>query len=169
VKTHLFVAASAFVLTLPAFAGEEVRIEKSVKCTTTENGNEKKTICTTDGQGPGPTWHQKDGPQVHVVPGGEQNVDVQVFNHGDGKGENRIVIVRRHSMDNADANKDGKVSRKEFLARAEKHFAEMDKNGNGSLEGDEMHPPMPPMPPGVPPLPPVPPVPPVPPAPPVQN
>lgn len=189
VKNQLLLAVSAIaVLTAAAVAEERVEKKGNLSCTTTVDGGETKTICTSDdgkmkiekrinckttvdgadakttctpGEGAGPEWQQKDGPHVMVVPPGGHgdDVDVQVFN--DGKTEKRVMVVRRHNMDGADANKDGKVSRKEFLARAEKHFAEMDKNGNGSLEGEELKPPMPPMPP----MPPVPPVPPVPPAP----
>ncbi len=191
-KNQLLLAVSAIaVLTVAAVAEEGSEKKKNLTCTTTVDGGQTKTICTSDdgkmkiekniacktivngaetkttctpGEGHGAaTWQQKDGPHVMMVPGGD-DVDVQVFN--DGKTEKRVMIVRTHGgPGSADANKDGKVSRKEFLARAEKHFAEMDKNGNGSLEGEELHPPMPPMPP----LPPVPPVPPVPPAPPAQN
>lgn len=194
-KNQFLLAVSAMaLLTAAAVAGEQAE-KKNLTCTTTADGGETKTICTSDdgktkiektvacktivngaeakttctpGEGPGagPSWHQKDGPHVMMVPGGHgDDVNVQVFN--DGKTEKRVMIVRTHNMDSADANKDGKVSRKEFLARAEKHFAEMDKNGNGSLEGDEMRPPMPPMPP-MPPVPGVPPVPPAPPAPPAN-
>jgi hypothetical protein len=168
VRSKLLLAASIAALTVAATA-EEIRVEdKNVKCTTTENGNQKKVVCIAgDGQGPGPE-ELEGGPHV-VAPGND--VDVQVFN--DGKTEKRVVIVRtKMGSDGADENKDGKVSRKEFLARAEKHFAELDRDKNGVLEKDELHPPMPPLPPlppGVAPLPPVPPVPPVPPAPPAQN
>ena len=91
------------------------------------------------------------------------DVNVQVTRTPDGQ-EKRVVIVRR-GFDDADTNKDGKITKKEFLARAEKHFEEMDKNHDGSLSKEEARPPMPPMPP-LPPLPPVGAVPPVPPAPP---
>lgn len=198
----MLMAVSAIAVLSAAAAAEEVRVEKKVEknvtCTTTVEGGETKTICTSDdgkvkieknitcqtmvngadvkttctpGQrhGEGAAWEQRDGAHVMIVPpGGEgDDVDVQVFN--DGKTEKRIMIVRAHGgPSGADANKDGKVSRKEFLAHAEKHFAEMDKNGNGSLEGAELRPPMPPMPP-MPPIPPVPPVPPTPPAPPAPG
>lgn len=195
-KNQLLLAVSAIaVLTVAAVAEEGSETKKDHTCTTTVEGGETKTTCTsgdgkvkiqknitcksmvngadvkttcTPGQGADPVWEEKDGPHVMIVPSNGQghgdDVNVQVFN--DGKTEKRIMIVRHGGAESADANKDGKVSRKEFLARAEKHFAEMDKNGNGSLEGEELHPPMPTMPPGMPPLPPVPPVPPVPPAPP---
>lgn len=162
-KTQLLLAASAVGLLTASAVAEEVRVERKQVCT-----------CTmTDGKDGGPAWEQKGeagGPHVRVIPGGGQgeDVDVQVFKDG-GPGEQRVIVIRRGGADSADENKDGKVSRKEFLARAEKHFAELDRDHNGALEKDEMHPPMPPMPPlppGVAPMPPVPPVPPVPPAPP---
>lgn len=196
-KNQFLLAVSAIAVLTAAAVAEEQKVEKKLTCTTTVDGGASKTICTSDDgkmkieknitcktivngtdtktacvPGEGPAWEEKDGAHVMIVPrgghgqGDGDDVDVQVFN--DGKTEKRVMIVRTHNMDSADANKDGKVSRKEFLARAEKHFAEMDKNGNGSLEGDEMRPPMPPMPPMAP-MPPVPPVPPVPPAPPAQN
>ncbi len=148
-------------LSASAVAGEEVRVERKQVCT-----------CTmTDGTVGGGTWEEKaDGPgrapHVRVFPDGGpgDDVDVQVFKEG-GPGEKRVIVVRHHGGDGADENKDGKVSRKEFLARAEKHFAAMDRDHSGALEKDEVRPPMPPMPP-VPPVPHVAPVPPVPPAPP---
>ena len=165
-KNHLLLAASAVAVLTAASVAAETRVEKKdgMTCTITESGNEKKVICTSED---GPTG-QNGKPHVVVVPEGQgENADVDVTVTTDGKTEKRVVVVRR-GLDGADENKDGKVSRKEFLARAEKHFAELDKNNNGTLEGDELHPPMPPMPPlppGVPMLP-EPPVPPAPPAPP---
>lgn len=162
-KTQVLLAASAVIALTASAAAEEVRVERKQVCT-----------CTmSDGKDGGPTWDQQGAPgapHVRVIPGGGQgeDVDVQVFKDG-GPGEQRVIVIRRDGSDSADENKDGKVSRKEFLARAEKHFAELDRDHNGALEKDEMHPPMPPMPPlppGMAPMPPVPPVPPVPPAPP---
>lgn len=65
----------------------------------------------------------------------------------------------------ADGNGDGRITRKEFLNKAEAGFKRLDKDGNGILELAELAPPMPPVPPMPPtphiaPLPPVPPVPP---------
>lgn len=165
---YLVSAAAVAALTV-SVAAEEVRVENNMKCTTTETGNQKTVICMS-GDGPPPG---QSAPQVVVgPPGSDGDVDVQVLN--DGTTERRVVIVRnRMGPDSADANKDGKVSRKEFMARAEKHFAELDRNDNGTLEKEELRPPMPPLPPlpplpGMPPMAPLPPVPPVPPVPP-QN
>lgn len=174
-RHHLLLAtASVAVLTMAVAVAEEARVEKKndMTCTTTESANEKKVVCMSPaGQGAGPTWQNESGNHMMILPPGahsQQDVDVQVLNDGDGKGERRVIIVRtRGGHDSADANKDGRVSRKEFLTRAEKHFAELDQDKNGVLEKDEMHPPMPPLPPmpPVPPVAPLPPVPPVPPAP----
>jgi hypothetical protein len=164
VKTQVLLAASAAMALSAAAIADDVKIENGAKCTTTETANQKKVVCIA---GDGPKWDDKSADHVVIAPPGGGDVEVQVFN--DGKTEKRIVMVRR-GMDSADENKDGKVTRKEFMARAEKHFGEMDKNKNGALEGEELKPPMPPMPhtPGVAPLPPVPPVPPAPPAPPAN-
>lgn len=185
-KNQFLLAVSAIALLTVAAVAEEEPDKKNLTCTTTVDGGETKTTCTsgdgtvkiqknvtcksmvngadvkttcTPGQGHGadPSWEQKDG----------DDVDVQVLS--DGKSEKRVVIIRREGgPDAADANKDGKVTRKEFLAKAEKHFDELDRDHNGSLDKDEVHPPLPPLPPlpGMPPMAPVPPVPPVPPAPP---
>jgi len=106
-----------------------------------------------------------DGAGVRVFR--DRGGDVQVFRDGD---EHRIVIYRtgKKRHDNADANRDGKITRREFLAKAEERFKKLDADGDGALseEEAERHP-MPltvPLPP-IPPIPPVPPTPPAPPAP----
>lgn len=40
-------------------------------------------------------------------------------------------------LQQADTNDDHKVSREEFLAQAAKHFAQMDRNGDGYLTRDD--------------------------------
>jgi len=52
---------------------------------------------------------------------------------GEGKcGEGKCGVK------NADADKDGKVTKEEFIKLHEDVFAKMDKDGNGTLEGDEL-------------------------------
>jgi hypothetical protein len=46
-------------------------------------------------------------------------------------------------LEAADADKDGQVSKAEFMAWSEKHFAEMDRDRNGALSKDEAMPVMP--------------------------
>ena len=133
-------------------ASGETKIERRESC-----------VCTS-GQG-GPPGTPPPGHaawNMEVLPGdGNNDVNVHVIK-GDQGEEQRIVIVRRSHRDGADTNKDGKVTRNEFIARAEKHFGELDKNNDGALSPEEAHPPMPPMPP-TPPMPPMPPAPPAPP------
>ena len=145
--THGLLMIAAACLSQTASAGE-TKIERRETC-----------VCTT-GEGPPPPGGQSWNHEV-PPPGQDGDVDVQVF-RDEGRGENRVVVIRRSRRDGADTNKDGKVSRKEFMSRAEKHFDEMDENNDGSLSPEEAQPPMPPLPP-MPPMPPMPPVPPVPP------
>jgi hypothetical protein len=48
---------------------------------------------------------------------------------------------KKHSMQDSDTNKDGAISRDEFMsarqARAEQHFAKMDANKDGKIEQAE--------------------------------
>lgn len=48
---------------------------------------------------------------------------------------------KRHSMQDSDTNKDGAISRDEFMsarqARAEQHFAKLDANSDGKIEQAE--------------------------------
>ncbi len=48
---------------------------------------------------------------------------------------------KRHSMQDSDTNKDGVISRDEFMssrqARAEQHFAKLDANNDGKIEQAE--------------------------------
>ncbi len=48
---------------------------------------------------------------------------------------------KKHGMQDSDTNKDGIISRDEFmssrLARAEQHFAKTDANGDGKIEQAE--------------------------------
>lgn len=133
----------------PVAGAHDAQVERKQMC-----------VCSMDGQNMGPGAEAMEG-------GAQEGPGTFAFSSGDG--EERVVIIRRerHGPDDADTNKDGKVSRREFLKKAEKRFEKLDRNGDGSLDKTEAHPPMPPLPPipGVPPVPPMPPVPPAPPAP----
>lgn len=47
-------------------------------------------------------------------------------------------------MARADGDGDGRVSKAEYIARADERFGKMDKNADGKLSGDELAPPAPP-------------------------
>lgn len=167
------------VLVVGALSGNAIAAEKTV-------AQEKKTItCTSEGSGP-VVWDQKDGGAVVVHKGhagheGNSNIVVQTDDNFGGHGgdvnvqvirtnegpDKKIVIVRRMAHDSADENKDGMITRREFMKKAETHFAALDENKDGVLSKAEAAPPMPPMPhiPDMPPIP-APPAPPSPPAPP---
>jgi len=57
-----------------------------------------------------------------------QAVPVLADNHGGKKGE---------KFEMKDTNKDGVISKDEFLANAEKKFSEMDADGNGAISKEE--------------------------------
>lgn len=137
---------AALVLAQAASAGE-TRVERKETC-----------VCTS-GAGAEQNWQMDTEDNVGGGPG--EDVNVRVFKDGKDS-EKHVVVVRRVEHGNADTNKDGKVTRREFLDRAEKHFAELDKNDDGALSKEEAQLPMPPLPPipGLPPVPPVPPAPP---------
>jgi hypothetical protein len=94
------------------------------------------------------------------VPPPGAHVQVYRYRHGDGERDMVYRIVREH-RDSADANRDGKITHREYMERAEKHFKERDRNGDGVLDESEAAvlpfvTPLPPLPP-IPPAPPVPP------------
>jgi hypothetical protein len=176
-RTVLAILVGTVAMTGYATAGETRTVTHDIK-------DKKTVICTTDGKGP-VTCETKTGEaagapmpgvgerRVVVItddkvghPDGE-DVNVQVIDDGTGA-KKHVVVVRRSMHDGADANKDGMISKREFIAGAEKRFAEMDKNKDGVLSKEEATPPMPPLPPieGMAPLPPLPPMSPMPPAPP---
>lgn len=170
-RTALAIVVGTVVVTGSAAAGETRTVTRVVE-------DKQTVICTTDGKGP-VTWESKDGSatgpgEKHVVvitddeKGGQPDgveVNVQVIDNGKGP-EKRVVVVRRSMHEGADANKDGMITKREFIAGAEKRFAELDKNKDGVLSKEEAIPPLPPLPEieGIAPLPPVPPAPPAPPA-----
>jgi hypothetical protein len=177
-KIKLLVATATAIAALQAAqAGEPKKVEhkETVICTSKDGG---AVTCTSSTDG-GPSVVVTKTDERHVIIETDDNhsedgddVNVQVMRTDDGK-ERHVVIVRR-GFDDADSNKDGMITKREFVSRAEKHFQELDKNHDGVLSKEEARPPMPPLPPmptmpPMPPLPPigaVPPVPPVPPPPP---
>jgi EF hand len=145
--------AGALTLAGVAVAGaKEVRIERSHTC-----------VCTGE---PGVAPVPPVPPIPPIPPGAHWQMELQdsdapnvyMFRQ-DGDDDEQVVVIRRHDRhDSADENNDGKVTRREFMRRAEKHFKERDKNGDGKLDGKELGPknfnfPMPPPPPPAPPAP----------------
>ena len=121
-------AGLLLVAALPVFAGSD----KSEKKVVVE---EKQVTCVTSG-GAAPVCKMDHGEVVG------ETVDVEVIE--DGKHvEKKVVIVRRSMLEGADTNGDGMISKPEFLAHAEKHFAEMDRDKSGQLSKDEVMPRMP--------------------------
>ncbi len=61
-------------------------------------------------------------------------------NHHEGA-DGKHCARAKHSMQDSDTNKDGAISRDEFMGarqtRAEKHFAKMDANSDGKIEQAE--------------------------------
>jgi hypothetical protein len=150
-------ASATLIFVAPAMAEEkdkqvEKRIERSQTC-----------VCTMGGPGdmppvpgvpavppippvpPVPPMPPHGQWQMHYPP------NVMMFKDG---GDDRVVIIQRHGKhfrDSADEDGDGKVTRREFMRRAEEHFKERDRNDDGKLDGDEMtpmffHAPIPPVP-----------------------
>lgn len=142
----LMMAGAAMILAAPVVAKEkektvEKRIERSQTC-----------VCTMGGPGdmpavpgipavppippvpPVPPMPPEGQWQMHMPP------NVMMFKDG---GDERVVIIQRHGKhfrDSADEDGDGKVTRREFMKRAEKHFKERDRNDDGKLDGDETAP-----------------------------
>ncbi len=131
---------AALVLAGPATAGEKHKHKhKEV---------ERTCVCTM-GHGPAmaPMAPMAAIPAVPPVPpvphmafqmhkGHPGGPNVMVFRDD---GDERVVIVRKHKRfrDSADENNDGQVSRREFMRRAEEHFKERDRDGDGKLDPDE--------------------------------
>lgn len=151
----LMLAGAALVLAAPAVAKEkekqvEKRIERSQTC-----------VCTMGGPGEMPAVPGIPAvppippvpPVPPMPPQGQMQTPPNVMMFRDG-GDERFVIIQRHGnhfRDSADEDGDGKVTRREFMRRAEEHFKERDRNDDGKLDGDEMsplffHAPMPPVP-----------------------
>lgn len=145
---------AALMLAGPATAGEKHKHKhKEV---------ERTCVCTMGhGAGMAPVAPLAAIPAVPPIPsvphmawqmhkGHPGGPNVMVFRDGD---DERVVIVRKHGKrfrDSADENNDGEVSRREFIRRAEQHFKERDRDGDGKLDRDEVESfevPMPPEPP----------------------
>lgn len=77
------------------------------------------------------------GPGAHRGPGHHGPGRHGPAGHGDGERDVRIV---RHGPGEGglDGDKDGKLSLEEFSSPLRDHFRQMDKNGSGFLEEDEM-------------------------------
>jgi len=132
----LFGAAAALTVAGAAVAAaKEVRIERSHTCVCTGEPGSVPPVAPVPPippMPPGAHW------QMEMQNSGEPNV--YTFRQ-DGDGDEQVIIIRRHeSHDSADENNDGKVTRREFMKRAEQHFKERDKNGDGKLDGKELAP-----------------------------
>ena len=126
---RILLPAAAFLgFVLPASAGNAEAPKKVVV-------EEKTVVCVANG---------KEEPRCTTTTGGDAgtSVDVQVTRDGQ-KVEKKVVVIRRPMLEAADADKDGQVSKAEFMAWSEKHFAEMDRDRNGALSKDEAMPVMP--------------------------
>ena len=164
-KTFLLAAAALnAVAGISAASAHERKIERDRTCVCTWNSADDRVapmppepplppLPPTPPTAPEGYW------EMPVPPPGAH---VQVFRHRTREGESNVIyrVVREH-RDGADANADHKITHREFMERAEKHFKERDKNGDGVLDESEME-----VMPFVAPLPPLPPIPPVPPVPP---
>jgi hypothetical protein len=128
----LFTAGVLFAAVTTSFAGEMAADKKVVV-------EEKTVVCTDDDKGQTFCKVTKDGP-------GQARVDVDVDVRQDGRRvEKKVVVIRRSVIDDADADKDGVVSKAEYLAQAEKNFVALDKDKSGSLSKEEAMPEMPPV------------------------
>jgi hypothetical protein len=128
----LFTAGVLFAAVTTSLAGEMAADKKVVV-------EEKTVVCTDDDKGQTFCKVTKDGP-------GQARVDVDVDVRQDGRRvEKKVVVIRRSVIDDADADKDGVVSKVEYLAQAEKNFVALDKDKSGSLSKEEAMPEMPPV------------------------
>lgn len=126
---RILMSASIIVVAAATAFGSETTDGKKVVV------EEKTVLCTGDGKAP---------PSCKVMQGGsgQTTVDVEVTQSGK-KIDKKVIVIRRPLLDDADSDKDGMVSRAEFLAHAEKHFAEMDRDKSGTLSREEAMPDMP--------------------------
>ncbi len=155
VRVLLGAAAALTVAGATIAAADETRVERIERshtcvCTGEPHVAPAPPVPPIPPVPPGARWH------MELQDSNDRNV--YTFRQGDGDDEQVIIIRRGRRHDSADANKDGVVTRREFMKRAEKHFKERDKNHNGKLEGEELAPrtmdvPFPPPPPPAPPAP----------------
>lgn len=126
---RLLMPASLLLLAaLSASAGPDTGEKKVIV-------EEKQVTCTALGGA---------APVCKVVEGGRPGESVEVEVTDDGKRvEKKVVVIRRSMLEGADTNGDGLISKPEFLAHAERHFSEMDRDKDGQLSKDEATPPMP--------------------------
>lgn len=126
---RIFMTAGLLLAAVSAAFADETPQDKKVVV------EEKTVVCTGDGKGP---------PSCQITQGGtgQTRVDVEVSKDGRHV-EKKVVVIRRSMIDDADTDKDGAVSKAEYLAQAEKNFAAMDKDKSGSLSKQETMPEMP--------------------------
>ncbi len=70
---------------------------------------------------------------------GHQHQSGQSASHGDGKSSDHHSHQCGHMMSSVDQNKDGKVSKEEFMKHHEAMFDKKDTNKDGVLDNTEMH------------------------------
>ena len=160
----LLLAGAALAVAATANAKEKIKhkekhVERTCVCSMSGPGGHEVMVAPVPPapEVPGLPPHSKWHMELPHHPGGPQ---VYAF-RGDGDhDEDRVIVIRKNKRfrDSADANEDGKVTRREFLKRAEKHYKERDRNGDGELDESELEhwdfavprPPRPPAPPAPP-------------------
>mgnify|MGYP000897014662 FL=1 len=70
---------------------------------------------------------------------GHQHQSGQATGHGDMKSGDHHEHQCQHMMSSVDLNKDGKISKEEFIKHHEAKFEKKDTNKDGFLDETEMH------------------------------
>lgn len=70
---------------------------------------------------------------------GHQHQSKQSSGHGDGKSDEHHNHQCEHMMSSVDQDKDGKISKAEFMKHHETLFDKKDTNKDGFLDDTEMH------------------------------
>ena len=70
---------------------------------------------------------------------GHQHQSKQSGGHGDGKSDDQHGHQCEHMMSSVDQDKDGKISKAEFMKHHEALFDKKDANKDGFLDDTEMH------------------------------